>query len=240
MFIYQALIMGAVVLIVFLLLFVFRLHNRAALAGLMVLLAVGGAVGLGAIQNIFNTKFYPQPVNVSLLREMQFSDTQRENIGKLFPDYSSTAVGDTTGGVIHTTSDDVTASAVAVTRNYTVTAHGATSKIRVVVYSFASTGEASQYLDIRQRFYNTNNYLPADSSKSLKTESADHKYITTYIKSMYPDYADFLYVPSKIRFYSEVLVQDKNVLVDINEESNKRVVNKTTVIEDILSRIQKS
>lgn len=240
MFIYQALIMGTVVLIVFLLLFVFRMRNRAALAGLMVLLAVGGAFGLGAIQNVFNPKFYPQPVNVSLLREMQFSDAQRADIGKLFPDYSSVAVGDTTGGAIRTSSDDVAASAVAVTRNYTVTAHGAASKIRVVVYSFASTGEASQYLDIRQRFYNTQNYLPADSGKSLKTESSEHKYITTYIKSMYPDYADFLYFPSKIRFYSEILVQDKNVLVDINEESNKPVVNKGTVIEDILTRIQKN
>lgn len=240
MFIYQALVMGAVVLIVFLLLFVFQMRNRAALAGLMVLLAVGGAFGLGAIQNIFNPKFYLQPINVSLLREMQFSDAQRADIGRLFPDYSSVTAGDTTGGGIRTVPENAAAGAVAVTRNYTVTSHGAASKIRVVIYSFASTGEASQYLDIRQRFYNTQNYLPADSSKSLKTESSDHKYITTYIKSMYPDYADFLYVPSKIRFYSEVLVQDKNVLVDINEESNKPVANKTTVIEDILSRIEKN
>lgn len=240
MFLYQALIMGAVVLIVFLLLFVFRMRNRAALVGLMVLLAFGGAAALGAIQNVFNTKFYSQPVNVALLRDMQFSDSQREDIGRLFPDYSSAAAEEKTGGAIRTTSEGIASNAVAVTRDYTVTAHGATSKIRAVVYSFATTGEAGQYLEIRQRFYNNRNYLPADSSKSQKSESSDHKYITSYIKSMYPDYADFLFVPSKITFYSEVLVQDRNILVDISEESNKPVANKTTVIENILQRIEKN
>lgn len=239
MFVYQVLIMGAVVLIVFLLLFVLRIRNRAAMVGLMVLLAVGGAAALGAIQNVFNTKLISQPVNVSLLRDMQFSDAQRADIGKLFPDYSSAAVGeDLTGGSIHTSSEGISGNAVAVTRSYTITANGATSHIRAVIYSFATTGEASQYLDIRQRFYNSQNYLPADPTRTQKSDSSDHKYITTYVKSMYPDYADFLFVPSKITCYSEVEVQDKNILVDIYEESNKPVVNKTTVIEDILRRIQ--
>ena len=226
MFFYQALIMGAVVLAVFLILFVIRVKNRVVLAASMTLLAVAGAGALCGVQNIFNTRLYIQPVDVDMLRQMVFTSVQREDIPSLFPDYAALTT-DNGLGYVH-----------AVTKTYHINGNGAASTIRVIVYQFPSRTAADEYLEVSQRFYNSKNYLPADSSRSERVSSAEHKYITSYIKSLYPNYADLIYVPSKIVYYSDVIVQDGNVMVDINEQSNKTAINKGQVISEILARIQ--
>ena len=226
MFFYQALIMGAVVLAVFLILFVIRVKSRVALAVSMMLLAVAGAGALCGVQNIFNTRLYTQPIDVGLLRQMVFTSAQRENIPSLFPDYTA-VTADNGLGYVH-----------AVTKTYHIIGNGASSTIRVVVYQFPSKTAADEYLEVSQRFYNSKNYLPADSGRSERASSAEHQYITSYIKSLYPNYADIIYMPSKIVYYSDVVVQDGNVMVDINEQSNKTSVNKAQVVSEILRRIR--
>lgn len=226
MFFYQALIMGAVVLAVFLILFVIKVKNRVVLAVWMLLLAVAGAGALCGVQNIFNPRLYTQPVDVSMLRQMVFTPAQRGNIPALFPDYTA-LTADNGLGYLH-----------AVTKTYHISGNGASSTVRVIVYQFPSKTAADEYLEVSQRFYNSKNYLPADSGRSERVSSAEHKYITSYIKSLYPNYADLIYVPSKIVYYSDVVVQDGNVMVDINEQSNKTAINKTQVISEILTRIR--
>lgn len=227
MLFYQIIIMVTVVLVICLLAYIIKIKNRLFLMVLILIMASAGAGGLCLVQYVFSSHFYVQSVDVSQLRNMKFSQTQKKDIKQIFPDYHSVSDVDS---LLNST----------ISKEYDINNNGTRSKITATIYSFDSNKSAEQLFTISQRFYETKNYLPADSNFSMNKKGFTHRYITSYIKSTYPDYADIIYLPSKIVYLSDVMVLDNDMVVSIRETSNRPVSEKNEVIGDIMNSLQKS
>jgi hypothetical protein len=224
MFVYQALIMFAVLVVICLIVFVIKIKNRAVLAISILVLAVAGAGAISAVQDYFGTHFYNQSINVSYLKKLKFTSKQEADFGSIFSDY-------------HSISQDKTHPLESIGKTYQVSGNGAQSQVDVNIITFENKTEATRYFDLRQKFYDNKTYLPSNSKQSEKAASDSHKYVTSYIKSIYKDYTDIVFLPSKIAYLSNVIVEDNNVVVLINESANKPVTNKNVVIEDLLKKL---
>jgi hypothetical protein len=224
---YQVLILIAVVMIICVLAYGFRIKNRMALLIVILVVASAGAGGFCLVQYIFSSHFYNQNINVSYLQKLKFSSTQQDEIEELLPDY--TPLSDL---------DIIVDNAYR--KKMTIKKDGATSVIESTIYQFDSNKAAEQFFIVSQRFYDSKNFLPAESKLSLTKKGIRHRYMTSYIKSYYPDYKDIIYLPSKIKYQSEVMVMDNNMVVFVLETSNKPVSCKNEVIADMISRLNAS
>lgn len=224
---YQVLILIAVVLIICVLAYVFRIKSHMALLIVILVVASAGAGGFCLVQYIFSSHFYTQNVNVNYLQKLRFTGEQQDELGDIFSDYKPV------------TNLDIIADDV-LRKNMTVTKDGATSTIQTTIYQFDSTKSAEQFFIVSQRFYDSKNFLPAESKLSLTKKGIRHRYMTSYIKSYYPDYKDIIYFTSKVKYQSEVMVMDNNMIVFVLETSNKPVSYKNTVIADMVQRLETS
>ena len=224
MFFYQAAIMLAVILVICLLAYVIRLKSRLLLVALILVTATAGAGGLCLVQYAFSSHFYTQHVDVRTLEALTLTAAQKNNINRIFTGYKPV-------------SDTDTIFKSAVSKNFHVSGNGAASDITVTVYSFENDKSAEQFLRLSQKFYESRNFLPSDGKCSYEVKGATHQYVTSYIKSVYPDYTDFIYLPSKIVYYSDVVVLDNDVIVSVRERANRPVTNKGTVINGILKAL---
>lgn len=232
---YQVLILIAVVLIICLLAYVVHVKNRLVMMIVILVVASVGAAAFCFVQYVFSSRFYEQKVNVNYLKDMRFAEyiesdygtVQKEDLKTLFSDYKD----------YKSTSDFDTYMLSAIRKEYKINANGASSAINSYIFTFESRESAEQFFTISQKFYETKNYLPAESKYSLTKKGNYHRYMTSYIKSVYKDYKDIIYLPSKITYQSEVMVLDGNVVVYITETANKPVTNKDRVLAEINSKL---
>jgi hypothetical protein len=216
--------MFLVVVIICLLAYVFKIKNHLLLAALILILAFAGAGSLSLVQSVFSSHFYVQKIDVNDLKNLKISQPQKKELRGIFKDYK-------------TVSDSESVGSNAIDKTYDIDSAGANSEVTVTIYSFDSDKSATEFFTLSQRFYENKNYLQADNQKSLNKKGLTHRYITSYIKSSYPDYRDIIYLPSKIVYQSDVIVMDNDVIFSIHERSNKVVTNKNTVIKGILSSL---
>jgi hypothetical protein len=224
MLFYQIVIMLAVVIVICLLAYVIKIRSHLLLAALILILASAGAGSLCLAQYVFSTHFYVQNVDVNSLKKINITDGQKKDLDSIFSGYKEVSETDS----LYTSALD---------KSYDIQSGGADSKITVTIYSFDSDKTAAQYFNISQKFYENKNFLPTDNKRSLNKKNLSRRYITSYIKSSYPDYNEFMYLPSKIVYFSDVVVLDRDVIVSIHERSNRASSNKNTVIEGILKTL---
>lgn len=222
MFFYQAAIILAVVLLLGLLVFVIRLKNRGLLAAAVLLLSVAGAGAVLGVQNYFGAHIYVQNVDVSQLHRLTFSSKVRKSMDKVFTDYTRT---DADGLLTYR-------------KTYNEKTGGVTSAVTVNISVYPTKEEADRYFSMSQKFYDNRNFVPIDSSRSLKTAGLTHRYLTTFIKTQYGNYTDLFYLPSRMSSYSYVIVQDENIMVTLSERAHKPVCTKNVVIKDLLNRLE--
>ncbi|ADU26851.1 hypothetical protein [Ethanoligenens harbinense] len=221
MFFYQAIIILGVVLLLGLLVFVIRIKNRGLLAASVLLLSVAGAGAVLGVQNYFGSHIYVQNVDVSQLRRLTFSSKVRQSLDTVFADYTRT---DADGLPTYR-------------KTYDEKAGGVASTVTVTISVYPTKEEADRYFSMSQKFYDNRNFVPIDSSRSLKTDGVTHRYLTTFIKTQYGNYTDLIYLPSRMSSYSYVIVQDDNIMVTLSERAHKPVCTKNAVIKDLLGRL---
>ena len=218
---YQCAIMAAVVFIIYLIASVFKVKNRTVLVISILVLIFAGGIGLYAVQNYFGAHIYTQKIDSSLIERLQFTQSEKENVRKIFSDYEVVSGN---------------GSPVVLSKTYAVNGKGARSSIEVNICLFGSKKGSDSYFNFIQKIHDKN-YLPPDPSHSLKTEGRNLRYITTFIKSSYDDYDDIIYVPSKISYSSDLTIEDGSMIIALSEKSNRPVTNKDTVIHQILAKL---
>lgn len=221
MFFYQAAIILAVVLLLGLLIFVVRLKNRGLLAVSVLLLSVAGAAGMLGVQNYFGAHIYVQNVDVSLLKRLHFSSAARDSVDRIFADYSRS---DTEGLTDYR-------------KIYAEESDGVSSKVTVNIVVYPSKEEADRAFSTSQKFYDNKNFVPIDSSRSLRTTGLEYRYLTTFIKTQYGNYTDLIYFPSRMSSFSNVVAQDENIIVALSERARKPVCAKNAVLKDLVHRL---
>lgn len=221
MFFYQAVIILAIVVLLGLLVFMIRLKNRGLLAAAVLILSVAGAGAMLGVQNYFGTHIYVQNVSTSQLRRLTFSSDVRKSLDTVFADYAQT---DTDGLVNYR-------------KTYTEKSGSVVSKVTVNIMVYPTKGEADRLFSISQKFYDNRDFVPIDTSRSLRTDGLSFRYLTTFIKTHYGNYTDWVYLPSRMASYSYVLVQDENIIVTLNERSPKPVCTKGAVLKDLIHRL---
>ena len=221
MFLYQAAIILAVLLILILLVVVFRVKKRGLLIAAVLLLSVGGAAGVLTVQNYFGAHVYTQKVDMTEVKSLTFSDKDRSRLDVLFSDYTQT------------TSEGLTS----YEKVYHEKAGAVSSTVTAEIHVFPSREEADRLFSVSQKFYENKFFAPIDSSRSLRQSSTGHRYLVTYIKTQYSDYTDLLYRPSRMASYSNIIVQDDNIVVMLSEHARKPVCTKDAVLRDILRRL---
>lgn len=224
MLFYQVIILAAVVLIICLLAYIIKIKNRLLLLVLILIFASAGAGGLCLVQYVFSSHFYVQSVDVNELQKMKFTQEQQKNLKTIFSDYNPV-------------SDVDSFMNTAISKKYLINKNGVSSKITVTIYDFDTNKSAEQFFLLGQRFYESKNFLPSEDKLSLIKKGIPHRYTTSYIKSVYSDYKDIIYLPSKISYQSEIMVLDNNMVVFIRETANKPVSCKNEVIDDILKTL---
>lgn len=221
MFIYQAVIMLAVVLIFCLLAFVFKIKNRTILALSILVLVVGGGLSLSLIQAYFGNQYYDQKINTELYKNLIMTEEQKSSLPRIFSDFKD----------IDTVQDQYSA---ALEKTYDIQDGAVNSSVKVDLYLFSDKAGADEYFKLRQTFYEYKYYMQIDGKLSKKSPGDDtFRYLTSYIGSYYKDYKELLYVPSKIYYLSESVIQSGNLIVSINEKSNKPVTEKGKILEKI-------
>lgn len=221
MFFYQALIMGVIVSIIFILTYLIKLKNRTVLVFSIIILIGLGGIGMYAVQYYFGNHFYQQNINTSQLSNLESERFQRSTAQAVFSDY-------------HDTSNIQPADTIE--KVYKINANGAQSRIVSEIYFFSDKTDANNYYEFSQKFYANKNYIPLDPIK-CQNKDIGVKYLVSFIKSEYKDVNDFIYLPSKISYTSDLIIQDDNIIVTLTETSNKPVTNKNTVVKDIIHRI---
>ncbi len=222
MFFYQAVIMIAVVAAIYIMVFFLKARNRKLLFAFIAFLIVAGAAGLYAIQYYFGNHYYTQKVSTQMLGKIDFTASQEQDIGKIFSDYSEVKINGQTSD--------------ALAKTYDIDGNGAKSVIDSDIYLFSSVKDANKYFEASQKFYENKAYIPLDTQRSKKTGGGTC-YLISFIKSQYKDYSDIIYLPSKITYSSDVVIQDENLIILITETANKPVTNKDAVISDIESKL---
>lgn len=225
MFVYQAVIMLAVILIILSLIFVFKLKNRTILAATIMALVVLGGVALSLIQAYFGAHFYEQQCDVGLYKNLKVSDGQKSNLIKIFSDYKNTTSGENQYQLM-------------LQKNYQYTSGKTNSVVTASIYLFSSKAEADEYFKFSQKIFDNKYYLPYDPKKTDKNAGSNPKYITSYIKSFYQDYNELLYIPSKKYYLSDIIIENDNIMIILNEKCNKAEIFKENVLKDINSRLR--
>lgn len=221
MFFYQAVIILAIVVLLGLLVFMIRLKNRGLLTVAVLVLSVAGAGAMLGVQNYFGTHIYVQNVDTSQLRRLTFSSAVRKSMDTVFADYTRT---DTDGLVNYR-------------KTYTEKSGRVVSKVTVNIMVYPTKDEADRLFSISQKFYDNRDFVPIDTSRSLRTDGLSFRYLTTFIKTHYENYTDLIYLPSRMTSYSYVIVQDENIMVTLSERSPKPVYTKGVVLKDLIHRL---
>jgi hypothetical protein len=223
MFFYQALIMAAVVIAIYVLAFLLKFKNRNVLAVSVIgLIAVGG-IGLYAVQYYFGNHYYTQEIGTGTIEGISLTSIQQHNIRQIFSDFTEVT--------------DSAQSADTLGKTYEVDGNGAHSTIDVNIYIFSDSKDADNYFAASQKFYDNKNYIPLDTLKS-KRKGTGERYLISGIKSQYKDYTDLIYLPSKITYSSDVVIEYEDVIFQISETANKPVTNKAAIIDDIKSKLK--
>jgi hypothetical protein len=222
MFFYQAIIMVTVVVTIYGLGFLLKFKNRKVLVvSIIALIAIGG-ISLYAIQYYFGNHYYTQEIKTDSIEGISLTSNQKKDIRKIFNDYTEVS--------------DSTQSANALGKTYKIDGNGAHSTIGANIYIFSDQKDADNYFAASQKFYENKSYIPLDTLKS-KRKGSGERYLISFIKSQYKDFADLIYLPSKITYSSDVVIEYGNVIILISETANKPVTNKDTVITDIKKKL---
>lgn len=235
MFIYQSVIMFAVISIVFVLAFIIKLKNRTILALTILVLVVAGSLSINLIQDYFiGVHVYTQNVDVGLYSNMRLSEKQKNSLTTIFSGYK-----------------DITENSIqyktALEKTYKINNGDINAIIKVNVLLFKSKAFADENFKQHQMFgenfykmYLEKKYLIFEDPKFTKKLSTDNpKYITSSIRSNYSNYSDYMYVPKNIYYQSEIVVQNNDFILYLNERSNKPISEKNQVLKDIVSRFTK-
>jgi hypothetical protein len=224
MIFYQAVIMAVVVIAIYVLAFILKFKKRKMLVLCVIFLIMAGGVGLYAVQYAFGNHFYTQELDNSSIERVHFTARQQHDISKIFRDYKRIS------GSGH--------SAYAIGKTYRVTGYDAKSVIESNIYLFSNSRDAENYFKASQKFYDNKNYIPLDSFNSKNKGNGRH-YLISLVKSGYRDYTDLIYLPSKITYSSDLVVEDGNVILQLNEIADKPVSNKQQILDTILNRLNK-
>jgi hypothetical protein len=222
MFLYQALIMAVVVVAIYVLAYFLKSKNRKILVISIIALVLASGVGLYAVQYIFGNHFYTQELDASALEGVSITSQQKQEMQQIFSDYKEI--------------NDDTQSADALEKTYKINGNGAQSTIYATIYIYSNSKDADNNFEANQRFYENKSYIPLDTLNSKRKGSGDY-YLVSFIKSQYKDYSDFLYLPSKISYASDVIIKYDNVIISLSETANKPVTNKEAVIDDIKNKL---
>lgn len=221
MFVYQAIIMFLVIFIVFVLAFVIKLRNRSILFVLIVALVLIGSFTLSLIQDYFGVQYYTQKIDTSYYSKLKLTQTQKSRLGSILKGFTNT-----------TASQEQCRAAYE--KNEKLQIGKLSSSIRVDVMLYKTEPDAYEYLRVRQRFYDNKVVLPSDPVKTEKSnKDADFRYITSYIRSSYENVNDLIYVPSRIYYISEVIIQDGDMIIDLSERTNKPDTAKNQVLAEL-------
>lgn len=215
--------MAVVVIAIYILAMLLKTKNRKMLVISIIGLITAGGIGLYAIQYHFGNHYYKQDVNTSSFSDIKFTSQQKANLHKIFSNYDQSSTnGKATG---------------AISKTYHISGNGANSVINSNIYLFTNEKDADKYFEASQKFYDNKAYIPLDGVKSKKAGNV--RYLVSFIKSQYKDYTDLIYLPSKITYSSDVVIQNENVIIQITETSNKPITNKDSVIKDIEKELNK-
>lgn len=222
MFFYQTIIMVAVAVLIYLLTyFLMKRHRKVLLLSILAIIAAAG-VGLYAIQFYFGNHYYTQNINTDDLENITISGKQARDINKVFSDYKPV--------------NDGAKKANSFKKIYKIDKNGVNSVIEAHIYVFSQAGDADKYFEANQKFYENKNYIPLDMSKS-KRKGSGERYLVSLVKSRYRNYSDLIYLPSKIRYSSDVTIVYNNVILTLNENADKPSSNKALVIGDIKKKL---
>lgn len=225
MFIYQLLIIGVSIILIYILTrFLKENHGKILVFCILAILTAAGIV-LYAIQYYFGNHFYTQEISASSIEQINISKFQKKNLKKALAGFKNADSGEL--------------SADAFKKTYEINANGSHSTINTSIYVFSDSNSANSYFEACQKFYENKNYIPLDTLKSKRTGNGE-RYLISLIKSQYKDYADFFYRPSKITYSSDVTIVYDNVVIVISEAANKPLSNKAVVIGDIKKRLATS
>ncbi|HEX3025848.1 MAG TPA: hypothetical protein VHR42_01240 [Clostridia bacterium] len=225
MFLYDSVIMLAVILVITFFARVVKIKNKTALVSVILVSIFLGGIALYVVQCFFGVRFYSQKIDLNQLRQLRVTDIRKGYDQKHFNDFSK--ISESSGRYEN-----------AVCKTYRVKEKGVNSKIDVTVYFFKDKKEADNYFILSQKLYENKTYLPSDPLHSVKKENTYPRYIVSYVKSYYRDYGDIVYLPSKISYLSDVTYQDESMVIVMNEESNKAETGKNAVLKDLISRFR--
>ena len=226
MLVYQAIIMLAVVAAVFVLVFIVKLKQRTLLALIIIALVVGGSLLISMIQYYFGVRYTEQKLDTATYASLRLTQEQKENLRGLLPGWT-----------------DVTAREnqckAAYSKVYDIDGHGVRSSVRVTMQLYKSEEAAGVYFHDRQLFYesfqenNTSIFEDKKRTRKLPVNGSTQRYITSYIRSNYPNYNEPLYLPSRMYYLSEVIIVDDDLVVDLYERTNKPVTEKSVVLAEL-------
>lgn len=221
MFIYQGVIMLLVAVAIYLLAVFFKMKNRKILVILMAAVFIVGGAALYYVQYYFNNHYYDQNINTAAIEKINFSDDKTANIGEVLDGFEKTGENQ---------------SSATYKKVYDIDAQGAHSKITATVYVFSDSSDADKNFTTGKSFYDSKNYIPLDPLKSKKSGDGT-KYLISGIKSQYQDYTDLIYLPSKINYLSDVVIESNKVVITLSETANKPVTNKEQIVNEIVSKL---
>lgn len=221
MFIYQGVIMALVAVAIYLLAFIFKMKSRKILVILMATVFIIGGAALYYVQYFFNNHYYDQHIDTAAVEKINFTDDKIANIGNILSGYEKVSGKE---------------SSETYKRVYDIDAQGAHSKITATVYVFSNPSDAAKNFTTGKSFYDSKNYIPLDPLKSKKSGEGT-RYLITGIKSQYQDYTDLIYLPSKISYLSDVVIESNNVVITLSETANKPVTNKEQVLNEIVTKL---
>lgn len=222
MFLYQTIIMAVVIIAIYLLAVLVKFKKRKILVVLIIALFILGGAGLYAVQYYFGNHYYTQEIDTDTIETISLTADQKKNIRTIFSDYTKV--------------NDCEQCADMLEKIYEIDGNGAHSTIDADIYIFSNSKDADNYFSASQKFYDNEEYIPLDALRSKKKGSGVH-YLISGIKSQYKDYTDFLYLPSKITYVSDVIIEYDNIIIQLSESASKPVTNKAVVIDDIKSKL---
>lgn len=226
MFVYQAAIMLAVIAIVLVMVYLFRVRKPGILAVTILVLVIAGGLSLALIQGYFGNNYYSQKLDVSTYKSLILTDSQKSSLAKIFRDYENKAVSQ----------EQCT---TALERTYSFTQGKARSSVTVDLMLFKNKSGADEFFKLSQVFYENKNknFVQEDPKLSKKAVFDSFRYITSYMRSDYSDVNDIIYVPSKIYYTSEVIIQNGEFVATMTEKSNKPVTFKNEALSKIKSQL---
>jgi hypothetical protein len=235
MFIYQSVIMLAVVTIVFVLAFIIKIKHRSILALSIFVLVVAGSLSINLIQDYFlGVHVTNQNVNVKLYSSMHLSDNQKDSLAALFSDYTNMT-------------EDSIQYQTALEKTYNINNGNVNSSIKVYLLLFKTETLADENFkqhemfgeSVYKMFAQKKFLIPEDPSKTKVLKTDNPKYLTSFIRSNYTDYTSIMYVPKNIFYQSEIVVQDDDFILYMTEHSNKPLSEKNAILENIDARLAK-